>query len=255
MIEEAYTGNIEGPKDAPWVVFAQHAIAREEPNTDAPVVERLRQGDKVTGLYHINHQTDEEWIVADREGETLYVPRWRLMRIHPDNETGGNIPVGQEKVNRWWALPLEYEADDLVVLPVKWRFEDEREYQLRREAIDALMEMLEAAQADGVGILVNSAYRSGPYQQGLYERACDEDGPSQRYSAPPGHSEHQLGTCVDLTDPPGDFAFTEEFGSTPQGQWLEANAARFGFKRSYYPANTRETGYISEPWHWRYWGR
>lgn len=115
--------------------------------------------------------------------------------------------------------------------------------------------MLDAARRDGIEIRVLSSWRSGNYQLGLYTRAIERNGRSQRASAPPGHSEHQLGTVVDLCDVEEREVLTQEFGETPQGEWLKGNAARFGFHLSYTRENSAVTGYIPEPWHWRYWGR
>jgi LAS superfamily LD-carboxypeptidase LdcB len=244
-----------GPADAPWIVFTEACIARENPRTDAPVVRRLVRGDQVVGPCHVEHATDEEWILADIDGERAYVPRWNLHRIHPDNQVAGNLPYGHEIVDRWWGLPIEYEPDDLVAVPKEFCDSDPKEYRLRAKAHAALLDMLRAARADGLDIRVGSAYRSGPYQVGLYTRAVDRDGPRQRYSAPPGHSEHQLGTCVDLLDAEEKFVLVDEFKNTPHSAWLEKHAARWGFRRSYYPENVAQTGYISEPWHWRYHGR
>lgn len=253
--EAATQGRQQPPDDPGWTVFAEFTIAREQPRADSPVVERLPHGAIVHGEYYVDAQTDEDWILAELDGDGAYVPRWDVYRIHPGNAGKGDLPIGEEFVNRWWGMPIDYEPSDLQVIPAEYRFTKDREYQLRREALAALVEMLDAAKQDGIVLLVNSAYRSGPYQKGLYENAVKKDGAKQRYSAPPGHSEHQLGTCVDLTDAAGKYAFTEELATQPEGIWLEKNAARFGFRRSYYPENVKETGYISEPWHWRYWGK
>jgi zinc D-Ala-D-Ala carboxypeptidase len=67
-----------------------------------------------------------------------------------------------------------------------------------------------------------------------------EDYPVQS-AARPGHSEHQLGTTIDV-----------EGG----GVWLADNAWRFGFVMSYPPARSPAyTCYKPEPWHFRDLGR
>ncbi len=240
---------------APWRVFSPTATVYASPDRNGAPVGESKQGAELFGEYMIAHDTDEEWLKTTIEGRAAWIPRIHLHRIHPANIATGNIAVGTEHVDRWWGLPLDYEPDDLVPTPERYRVELKRDFPLRREASDALVAMLDAALADGTDIRITSAYRSGEYQTTLYTNAIARSGAAQRFSAPPGHSEHQLGTCADLTDPGDKFSFTEAFGSTPQGLWLEANAARFGFRRSYYPHNVKDTGYISEPWHWRYWGR
>lgn len=241
-------------KTAPWEVFMDETIARKAMDQESEAVKTLPKGSKFPGKVLTDEDTNIEWIEVKETDPAYYVLRCHVYRVHPVNRQEGNIEIGTEIVNRWWALPLDYEPDDLQDMPMEYRSRKDRPFQLRKEAMESIINMLEAAKADGVIIKVNSAYRSGEYQTGLYTRAISRNGCEQRYSAPPGHSEHQLGTCVDLTDPDSEFAFTEEFKSTPQGLWLEANAAKFGFIRSYYPENVEETGYISEPWHWRYKG-
>lgn len=245
---------IVGPPDTPWKVFADEAPLLVEPRAEATAAAAVHAGEELVGEYYTHPETDEEWIVVARGGRPLYLPRTAVTRVHPDNRVAGDLPIGGEKVNRWWAVPIDYEPSDLVRVPAEVSSPTTREYLLRREACDALVRLLAAARGDGLPILVNSAYRSGAYQRQIYEKYVKQSGASQRYGAPPGHSEHQLGTCIDVTEPTLKHAFSESFGTTPQGQWLEANAARFGFVRSYYPETVKQTGYISEPWHWRYWG-
>ncbi len=240
---------------APWRVFSATASVYPVADRQAVPLGELASGAELFGEYTTNPETDEDWLKTVFDDKSAWVPRVHLYRIHPHNVTEGNISVGTEKVDRWWGLPLDYEPDDLVPTPVKHRVELKRDFPVRRATAEALVQMLEAALSDGIDIRVTSAYRSGEYQTRLYTNAISRDGHSQRYSAPPGHSEHQLGTCVDLTDPDDKFSFTEAFHDTLQGRWLEKNAGRFAFRRSYYPHNVKQTGYISEPWHWRYWGK
>jgi D-alanyl-D-alanine carboxypeptidase len=81
-------------------------------------------------------------------------------------------------------------------------------------------------------------------------------------SAFPGTSEHQLGTAMDIvTYIPGlGYKLETEMDQTPAYAWLQANAYKFGFVLSYPKgpdgpkAVNPRTGYIYEPWHWRYIG-
>lgn len=249
-----------GPEEiAPWIVFAEESALHVEPSLESDVVREVAQGEEFFGEYYRHEPTDKEWLIVDLEEDDsgrAFLPRWHIHRIHPDNVREGDIPIGQEVVDRWWGLPLDYEPSDLVPTPIRFRLRqsESREYPLRAEASAALVEMIEAGEADGVFIRVCSAYRSGSHQTMLYTRNVGRRGPQQRSSAPPGHSEHQLGTCVDLCDEAGTAVISQRFAETPESAWLEENGARFGWRRSYYPHNTEETGYISEPWHWRYWG-
>lgn len=74
-------------------------------------------------------------------------------------------------------------------------------------------------------------------------------------SARPGHSEHQTGLAVDLVTPASpDCDFEVCFAETPGGQWLAANAWRYGFIIRY-QSGSDITGYSPEPWHLRYVGK
>ena len=67
--------------------------------------------------------------------------------------------------------------------------------------------------------------------------------------ARPGHSQHQLGTAIDFG------SIDLGYGETREGQWILANARRFGFSLSYPQGLQDITGYKYEPWHFRYLGR
>jgi D-alanyl-D-alanine carboxypeptidase len=76
---------------------------------------------------------------------------------------------------------------------------------------------------------------------------------ANRVSAKPGHSEHQLGTTVDLKcNGCGDF--DNSSGNLAMYKFLEENAYKFGFAISYANGTEQYTGYKNEPWHIRYLG-
>ncbi len=77
---------------------------------------------------------------------------------------------------------------------------------------------------------------------------------SQNKVAKPGHSEHQLGTTVDLCGLDPKTVLNPNFNLTKEGRWLRENASRFGFYQSYTKENQHLTGYIPEPWHYRFLG-
>lgn len=241
--------------EVPWTVFAEKSLIHAEPDALATAVGFLHKGEKVSGRYLVT-EADEEWLEVDLgQGEDAkgYIPRIVIQRVHPANDHAGNLEIGMEVVDRWWGLRPDYEPSDLVTLPATYT--DGRQQMLRKEAAEAMIEMLEAARADGLEIIVGSSYRSFERQKQLYAHAVSRGSASQRYSAPPGHSEHQLGTTVDLADASKKFYLSQLFGERPEGAWLKANAGRFGYVLSYTPENTNETGYIQEPWHYRYMGR
>ncbi len=238
--------------NAPWTVHHHEATVYSAPGTESEVLMQLEEGEEILGKLVRYTLSDEDWLEVNLGQKSGYVSSTVLTRVHPDNRVEGNLPIGSEKVNRWWGLPLDYAPNDLMYLPDEYTGGKARE--LRIEAAQAAEKMLAAAADDGINILVVSAYRSGSTQKSIYDENVRRDGRSQRYSAPPGHSEHQLGTTLDFSDPARRHTFSREFDKTPQGAWLAAHAHRFGFRQTYTRENEKETGYIAEPWHWRYMG-
>jgi LAS superfamily LD-carboxypeptidase LdcB len=121
---------------------------------------------------------------------------------------------------------------------------------LTAETKDAFAAMKAEAAAAGHNIYISSGFRSFSTQTGLYNRYVANDGQADadRYSARPGHSEHQTGLTFDLN------TITEAFGATPAGIWVAENGHRFGFVVRYPQGKEEITGYKWEPWHLRYLG-
>lgn len=166
------------------------------------------------------------------------------------------LPCGDPLVpiDKVHALAPDCAPVDLVPLPSAYT--DGGAHFLRREAAEALILMLDAARAEGYRLFVVSAYRSYEQQVETFRYWVSQLGEAEarRTSAEPGHSEHQLGTTVDLSSPSLGGELHERFGDTPEGRWLQANAWRYGFALSYPPDREAVTGYAYEPWHWRYLG-
>lgn len=145
--------------------------------------------------------------------------------------------------------PLDYEPDDLVIF-------GDTEYELREEVAEQLEKMFEAAADDDIELRLISGYRSFETQEETYDYWVQRYGrrAAERSSARPGHSEHQSGLAVDLDDASGDCYLDRCFGDSDAGVWLQDNAYRFGFIKSYPQGGEDRTGFMYEPWHWRYVG-
>ncbi|WP_244301122.1 M15 family metallopeptidase [Leucobacter insecticola] len=148
--------------------------------------------------------------------------------------------------------PIEFEPNDLVMPE---GVGNQNGQPLREPAARAVEAMLAAAAEAGVPAGIISAYRGYELQQSLYTSYIARDGQAaaDSYSARPGHSEHQTGLVVDLDDGSG-CALSECFGATGAGVWLAEHAAEFGFIVRYPPGKEGVTGFIPEPWHFRYVG-
>lgn len=208
--------------------------------------------------------------VAERDLGTSFVDGDDWLALVNRSPTGG--------------LPPDYIPKDLVNLRSLEAIRDPKacdaEQCLRREAATALRAMMAEMTARGFPGKVESAYRSYGNQCGTFQHWA-KDGTfcaATEQSALPGHSQHQLGTTVDLfteqwaKDVRG--VFREGFGCTPAGKWLREHSWEHGFVMPYpiHPDDEHprqrclaradipvginpRTGYRFEHWHFRYVGK
>ena len=149
--------------------------------------------------------------------------------------------------------PADFEPTDLVAVNAPYRSDP----RLRATAAASYEVMFRAAEADGINLVLISAYRSYATQVSVYNGWVARLGleAADLQSARPGHSEHQTGLSADIAAKNGACTINECFGQTPEGQWLTANAWKFGWVLRYPEGLTNITGYKYEPWHWRYVGK
>jgi D-alanyl-D-alanine carboxypeptidase len=128
---------------------------------------------------------------------------------------------------------------------------------LRQDAAEALQSMAATIQQAGVGEIGQlSGYRSYDVQVTTYAENVARGGQAEAdiSSARPGFSEHQLGITMDLMSCTDGCGTLDEFGASPEGQWVAENSWQFGFIVRYEEGYTGVTGYEAEPWHLRYLG-
>ena len=174
----------------------------------------------------------------------------------------GPIGTSQMLINKTYRLSPDAQAGDLVDL--NQYISAAGGVQLCRPAAEALGQMVAAMQADGVsGLTGTSGYRSYDLQTTLYQRKVayyqnlgygltDAETYGGQVVAIPGASEHQTGLAIDVTA--GGTGLTESFATTKAGQWLAEHCWEYGFILRYPQDRTTDTGYIYEPWHFRYVG-
>jgi len=153
------------------------------------------------------------------------------------------------------ALPADFGPNDLRNLAdAGFPFTDG--LAVRSLVVPDLDALRQAAAANGTPLSILAGYRSYAQQADLFDRRVDELGDAEAGSrvARPGHSEHQLGTTIDVTTE-GDTDVDQSWGATPEGQWVATNAHKYGFLLSYPPDASDRTCYDYEPWHLRYVGR
>jgi zinc D-Ala-D-Ala carboxypeptidase len=157
-------------------------------------------------------------------------------------------------VDTTYRLPRSYVPPDLV--PVTWAG-IAGSGQIRAIVIDDLRALARAARDAGAPLAVRSAYRSYRRQASVFAGWVAASGRLEalRFSARPGHSEHQLGTALDVQAVGGPVPWQVDFAHRRQGLWLARNAWRYGFVISYPSRSEAVTCYGAEAWHMRYVGR
>ena len=156
----------------------------------------------------------------------------------PSTNTPGKYVKGILVVNKVYALPSTYNPG---INPL---------------AQKGVNDMVAAAKSQGVYLSILSSYRSYSYQATLYNNYVARDGQAaaDRYSARPGHSEHQTGLAFDFGGTNQYHNFKSTFADTKEGKWLAGNAHKYGFFLRYPKGKESITGYMFEPWHFRYVG-
>lgn len=161
------------------------------------------------------------------------------------------------------------QREDFTLIPVNYTTNGTAMY-LRKETMNAFLDMETKAQQDGIMLRIASATRNFEYQKGLWNNKWSgvrivegknlsvslPNGYERfkkilEYSAAPGTSRHHWGTDIDIN------AATPEYFETVTGQkvyeWLTANAPAFGFCQVYdLKDSDRPFGYHEEKWHWSY---
>ena len=122
--------------------------------------------------------------------------------------------------------------------------------QLEKETAEYFKKMSDNAMNEGISIRNVSGYRSYDMQMTLYNNYVKQDGVdnADRYSARAGTSEHQTGLASDINSVSNSFENTDAF------KWLSKNAYKYGFILRYPKDKEFITGYMYEPWHYRYVG-
>lgn len=142
-------------------------------------------------------------------------------------------------VNKEIPLPSDYNPGDLTP-----------------ETLAAYNAMVADAEAEGLYLEFVSGFRTYDYQAELYNNYVARDGQeaADTYSAQPGHSEHQTGLTIDIGSYNSAVLLQTAFEYTPEFEWMQTNAHKYGFILRYLKGKEHITGYMYEPWHWRYVG-
>ena len=153
-------------------------------------------------------------------------------------------------INKFYGLTSNYVPNDLVDIDSHYGVG-----QTRFEVYEAYKKLQDDANELGYSFTICSAYRSYDYQEGLYNKYLADEGGNvavvDSYSARPGHSEHQSGLCLDLSESTYGM---DNFGLSEASKWVDDNCYKYGFIIRYTKEKEKVTGYEAEPWQIRYVG-
>ena len=153
-------------------------------------------------------------------------------------------------VNKYLYLDKTYIPNNLVKTNIDY---SKNGMMLVKEAKDMFEKMYYDSKKEGYNIRIMSSYRSYEYQKKLYNDYKQKEGikEADKYSARAGFSEHQTGLCVDIDDKKFNY---ENFDKSNSYKWMINNSYKYGFILRYPKNKEKITGYIYEPWHYRYVG-
>ena len=153
--------------------------------------------------------------------------------------------------NKYYALKSNYVPKNLVSLSDDYT-KNKSYRQLEKTVASAFKKMADAAKKEGLTLKSMSPYRSYATQRTLYNSYVNKNGKAaaDTYSARPGHSEHQTGLAIDINC----ASQSANFQNTKEYAWLIKNCYKYGFILRYPKGKEYITGYVYEPWHYRYVG-
>jgi len=152
-------------------------------------------------------------------------------------------------VNKYFALPESY-SPALVLA------ESSKNQYIRTEADDAWDVMRAACETDtGFTLYLCSGYRTFEAQAALFSKSIRDKGIEHACSrnALEGRSEHNLGLALDISTTDVGV-ISSNFAKTTAGAWVVGHAYEYGFILRYPQDKTSITGYVYEPWHYRFVG-
>lgn len=211
---------------------------------------------------HIRRSSKPDWAkgsVLERSGGAGGSPSASERGADSDEEDGGSSTNQHSlvAVDRQHALSADYTPEDLTfVRPLDIPTLGGGSMKLQKETAESASKMLKDARKEGMDLVVCSAYRSYEAQIVSYGRLTSIYGEEAKdLVAEPGHSEHQLGTAIDVSNAKTDYRLVQSFADTESAAWMRQNAVDYGFVLSYPRHAEEHTGYRWEPWHYRYVGK
>lgn len=173
--------------------------------------------------------------------------------------------VTEKEIDRtdWRLILVNFEN----AIPSDYKFNLAKTYnsaQVDERIKEPLEKMIDDAKKAGYELYIRSSYRSREFQTRIFNNKIKmymNQGNSREeaerltleYSSRPGHSEHEIGLCVDLVS--SNYRnLDDEQDNQPEQKWLHENCWKYGFILRY-PQNKTEITHVNyESWHYRYVG-
>ncbi|MCI5722913.1 MAG: M15 family metallopeptidase [Erysipelotrichaceae bacterium] len=193
--------------------------------------------------------------------ETIYIDDCKLHRdtnsnqsftlsnqfITPNQDTIVDNPSDMTVfINQNHSLPSDYVPSDLTTVDLQYASSG---VQLKKESQENFEALSSKSIDQGVALFASTGYESYQNLTSIYNSYSSEL--ASMYADIPGQSEQQTGYSVDVspTYEGGPFSQTEVY------QWLQANAAEYGFILRYPIAKATITGNQTESNQLRYLGK
>ncbi len=195
---------------------------------------------------------DDALANSDKNSTTHFELTNSYVDLYETTSEVDNLGKYDMLVNKTYYLPSTYEPAVLNELSIRYASDG---ITLDAGAAEGLEALCEGGRELGLVLYATSGYRPYETQESLYTRYVSANGEAEadRFSARPGHSEHQTGLAVDLAAG-GESRNISSFSDTLEFNWVIENAASYGWILRYPEGKETITGYKYESWHYRYVG-
>ena len=242
---EEDTTVIEGDYEIEKIELDKYEVSIKAGETDMPMV--TMYPDDASNKGEIWESSDESVATVNHYGKITGVKAGECI-VTVTSEDNPSVKA-EVKVTVSGEASLTY-VNGILIANKTYSLPESYSPGIDRTAEAALNKMISAAKDDGIHLFIKSGFRSYGTQKTLYNNYVARDGvdAADRYSARPGHSEHQTGLAFDLN------SLDQSFGETKEGKWLAEHCHEYGFIIRYPKDKEEVTGYMYEPWHVRYLG-
>lgn len=154
---------------------------------------------------------------------------------------------------------FEYrEHSEFVLVPSSM---SSKEIYIQKSVLSSFKRMREAANKEGVNLIILSGTRNFREQKAIWERKWNLESSNTKdalkialkilsYSSMPSTSRHHWGTDIDINSL--EPIYFKSGKGLREYEWLKRNGPLFGFYQVYTSKKNGRTGYSEESWHWSY---